>query len=32
LDDIRSMIADSVIQDANTLALYARLSAKRIIP
>jgi 8-oxo-dGTP pyrophosphatase MutT (NUDIX family) len=32
LEDIRSMIADSVIQDANTLALYARLSAKRIIP
>jgi ADP-ribose diphosphatase len=32
LDDIRSMIADSVIQDANTLALYARLSAKQIIP
>jgi ADP-ribose pyrophosphatase len=32
LDDIRSMIADRVIQDANTLALYARLSAKQIIP
>jgi ADP-ribose pyrophosphatase len=32
LDDLSSMIADSVIQDANTLALYARLSAKRLIP
>jgi ADP-ribose pyrophosphatase len=32
LEDIRSMIANSVIQDANTLALYARLAAKRIIP
>ena len=31
LDDLRSMIADSVIQDANTLALYARLSAKQLI-
>jgi ADP-ribose pyrophosphatase len=32
LEDLSSMIADSVIQDANTLALFARLSAKRIIP
>jgi ADP-ribose pyrophosphatase len=32
LNDLRSMIADSVIQDANTLALFARLSAKRFIP
>jgi ADP-ribose pyrophosphatase len=32
LGDLSSMIADSVIQDANTLALYARLSAKRLIP
>jgi ADP-ribose pyrophosphatase len=32
LEDLRSMIADSVIQDANTLALFARLSAKRLIP
>ncbi len=31
LDDLRSMIADSVIQDANTLALFARLSAKQLI-
>jgi hypothetical protein len=29
---LSSMIADSVIQDANTLAMFARLSAKRIIP
>jgi ADP-ribose pyrophosphatase len=32
LTDLSSMIADSVIQDANTLAMFARLSAKRIIP
>lgn len=32
LRDLSSMIADSVIQDANTLALFARLSAKRFIP
>jgi ADP-ribose pyrophosphatase len=32
LDALTSMIADSVIQDANTLALFARLSAKRLIP
>jgi len=32
LEDLSQMIADSVIQDANTLALYARLSAKRLIP
>jgi len=32
LEDLNSMIADSVIQDANTLAMYARLLAKRIIP
>jgi ADP-ribose pyrophosphatase len=32
LEDLSSMIADYVIQDANTLAMFARLSAKRIIP
>jgi ADP-ribose pyrophosphatase len=32
LEDLTSMIADSVIQDANTLAMFARLSAKKIIP
>jgi ADP-ribose diphosphatase len=32
LEDLISMVADSVIQDANTLAMFARLSAKRIIP
>jgi 8-oxo-dGTP pyrophosphatase MutT (NUDIX family) len=32
LEDLSSMIADSVIQDANTLAVFARLSAKRLIP
>jgi ADP-ribose pyrophosphatase len=32
LADLSSMIADNVIQDANTLAMFARLSAKRIIP
>jgi ADP-ribose pyrophosphatase len=30
--ELSSMIAESVIQDANTLALFARLSAKRLIP
>jgi hypothetical protein len=29
---LRSMIAESVIQDANTLALFARLFAKGFIP
>jgi len=32
LEDLSSMIAENVIQDANTLALFARLAAKRIIP
>jgi ADP-ribose pyrophosphatase len=32
LEELSSMIAESVIQDANTLALFARLSAKRLIP
>jgi ADP-ribose pyrophosphatase len=32
LKELSSMIAESVIQDANTLALFARLSAKRLIP
>ena len=32
LKELSSMIAESVVQDANTLALYARLSAKRLIP
>jgi 8-oxo-dGTP pyrophosphatase MutT (NUDIX family) len=31
LDDLRSMIAENLIQDANTLALYARLAAKKLI-
>ncbi len=31
-ENLRSMIADSQIQDANTLAVFARLSAKRFIP
>jgi ADP-ribose pyrophosphatase len=30
--ELRSMIADSVIQDANTLATFARLSARRLLP
>jgi ADP-ribose pyrophosphatase len=30
--ELRSMIAESVIQDANTLALFARLCAKGFIP
>ena len=32
LESLRAMIADSVIQDANTLALFARLTAKNLIP
>ena len=32
LTELRSMIAESVIQDANTLALFARLCAKGFIP
>src|ERR1700730_9266437 len=32
LKELSSMIAESVIQDANTLALFARLSAKKFIP
>jgi 8-oxo-dGTP pyrophosphatase MutT (NUDIX family) len=32
LTELRSMIAESVIQDANTLALFARLFAKGFIP
>jgi ADP-ribose pyrophosphatase len=31
-EELRTMIADSVIQDANTLALFARLSAKKLLP
>jgi ADP-ribose pyrophosphatase len=31
-ENLRSMIADGVVQDANTLALFARLAAKRLIP
>jgi ADP-ribose pyrophosphatase len=31
-EELRAMIADSVIQDANTLALFARLSAKKLLP
>ncbi len=31
-ETLRSMIAESEIQDANTLALFARLAARRIIP
>jgi ADP-ribose pyrophosphatase len=31
-EELRSMIADSVIEDANTLALFARLSAKKLLP
>jgi 8-oxo-dGTP pyrophosphatase MutT (NUDIX family) len=30
--ELCSMIADSVIQDANTLATFARLSARRLLP
>lgn len=30
--ELRSMIADSVIQDANTLATFARLSARELLP
>jgi ADP-ribose pyrophosphatase len=32
LKELTSMIAESVIQDANTLALFARLCAKQFIP
>jgi ADP-ribose diphosphatase len=32
LTELRSMIADSVIQDANTLATFARLSARKLLP
>jgi ADP-ribose pyrophosphatase len=32
LESLTSMIAESRIQDANTLALFARLAAKRLIP
>jgi ADP-ribose diphosphatase len=32
LPELSSMIAESVIQDANTLATFARLTAKRFIP
>jgi ADP-ribose pyrophosphatase len=31
-ESLRSMVAESEIQDANTLALFARLAAKRFIP
>jgi 8-oxo-dGTP pyrophosphatase MutT (NUDIX family) len=31
LEELSSMIAESIIQDANTLALFARLCAKRLI-
>jgi ADP-ribose pyrophosphatase len=30
--ELSSMIADSVIQDANTLATFARLSARKLVP
>jgi ADP-ribose pyrophosphatase len=30
--ELSSMIADSVIQDANTLASFARLSARKLLP
>ncbi|MBV9107121.1 MAG: NUDIX hydrolase [Verrucomicrobia bacterium] len=32
LEELSSMIAENVIQDANTLALFARLSARKFIP
>ena len=32
LDELRSLIADSTIQDANTLALFARMVATGIVP
>ena len=32
LQELSTMIADNVIQDANTLALFARLSAKKLLP
>jgi ADP-ribose diphosphatase len=31
-EELSTMIADSVVQDANTLALFARLSAKKLLP
>ena len=31
-EELSTMIAGSVIQDANTLALFARLSAKKLLP
>jgi len=31
-ESLRSMVAEGEIQDANTLALFARLAAKRLIP
>lgn len=31
-EKLRSMIADNIIQDANTLALFARLAAKELLP
>jgi 8-oxo-dGTP pyrophosphatase MutT (NUDIX family) len=31
LDELRSMIADSTIQDANTLALFARMTARGVV-
>jgi ADP-ribose pyrophosphatase len=30
--ELSTMIAENVIQDANTLALFARLSAKKLLP
>ena len=32
IQELSTMIADNVIQDANTLALFARLSAKKLLP
>jgi ADP-ribose pyrophosphatase len=32
IQELSTMIADNVIQDANTLALFARLSAKKLVP
>lgn len=31
LEQLRSMVAENIIQDANTLALFARLCARRLI-
>ena len=31
-EELSTMIADTVIQDANTLALFARMSAKKLYP